>query len=488
LLAAGCRSNWNSEQPEFTESTLTAKALAAAAATPNVKFQADPELTTKPPENSLKEQTSSAAAVAEIRIVNVSQSAALAAATKTGEELPLPKTAPVPVVPPTIRSLTLEQLYSLTLSQHPLLAARRNEIDAARGRLIQAGLWPNPSIVLDTENELTPVSNSTDITGRVMFTLPLGQKIERRQAAAQAEIVQARSQFDADAQLLLTITIDAAYETRYYQELLENNRVLQEFSEKAAKIQQARVDARLGTVALVRVNAWSSNVERYDVEAKLRLAQLRLSRAIGQNPPQPLHIVEPLRFAPLNELSLSQITALAQDAQPRIAAARGAWLTRQRELAVAWGDAIPDLQLGPRYRGDTHDNGDAIGARVQFDLPIYNRNQGAILAAAATARAAAAQVTLAQLESVNDVLSAYEQVQVIAKNLHAYQELVEPAIREAEKNLALASEQQAVEAWQVVEAQIRIIKLRNDYLNLVYLYNLNVARLELFLGRKLRAE
>ncbi|MDX1965240.1 MAG: TolC family protein [Pirellulales bacterium] len=386
----------------------------------------------------------------------------------------------------TPRTLTLEQLWQATLDQHPLLFARDHEINSARGRLLQAGLWPNPTLVLDTENELRSDAESTDITSRLMFTFPLGKKIPRAQSAAQAEIAQACQQRDADAQVLLLETTAAAYETRYYQELSDNLLKLREYADSAAKLQQKRVDARLGTISLIRLNAWSAHVESTEAASKYELAKLRLARAIGQQQLEPVTLADSLEFFSLIEMDHGTLAELARRSLPRIAAARAAWQTRQREVSVAWARGIPDLQVGPRFRGDTHDNGDSLGARVQLDLPIFNRNEGGIAAAVANTQAAAARLDLAELESVNDVLSAYAQARILAENLREYEELVVPAIQAAEADLETATEQQAIEAWQIIEARIRILKLKNDHLRLLYLYHLQVAQLELFLGRGLR--
>src|SRR4051794_15160 len=42
--------------------------------------------------------------------------------------------------------LTVEQLLSLAAQNHPDVAAARARAEAARGRLIQAGLYPNPVV------------------------------------------------------------------------------------------------------------------------------------------------------------------------------------------------------------------------------------------------------------------------------------------------------------------------------------------------------
>ena len=49
------------------------------------------------------------------------------------------------------RPLTLETLLDLALSNNPNLAVAQAKAEAARGKLVQAGLYPNPSVVVDAQ-------------------------------------------------------------------------------------------------------------------------------------------------------------------------------------------------------------------------------------------------------------------------------------------------------------------------------------------------
>src|SRR5262245_5490856 len=58
---------------------------------------------------------------------------------------------PAEVIPPVCEPdgevpLTLKNLLALAEKNHPVLAIARARIEAARGRLVQAGLYPNPIV------------------------------------------------------------------------------------------------------------------------------------------------------------------------------------------------------------------------------------------------------------------------------------------------------------------------------------------------------
>src|SRR5690242_8552805 len=60
-------------------------------------------------------------------------------------QLGTPRTQPEPLPPPRT-ALTLEDLLSLAASQNPEVAAARARVEVARGKMIQAGLYPNPNL------------------------------------------------------------------------------------------------------------------------------------------------------------------------------------------------------------------------------------------------------------------------------------------------------------------------------------------------------
>jgi len=66
--------------------------------------------------------------------------------------------------------LTIEELVARALADNPDLRATRAEVDAAGGRLRQAGLRPNPELDLGGQKALSPDNNLT-VTLRVPLDL-----------------------------------------------------------------------------------------------------------------------------------------------------------------------------------------------------------------------------------------------------------------------------------------------------------------------------
>ena len=66
----------------------------------------------------------------------------------------------------------MDELVARALADNPDLHATQAEVDAAHGRLQQAGLRPNP--MLDLGVQQNPVSTDNNLTARVTVPLDLG--------------------------------------------------------------------------------------------------------------------------------------------------------------------------------------------------------------------------------------------------------------------------------------------------------------------------
>src|SRR5437879_13665365 len=81
--------------------------------------------------------------------------------------------------------MTVDELVARALADNPELRAARREIDAALGRLRQAGLRPNPMLELGGQKALSPDNN---LTAMLTFTLDLNGRKEGRVDVTEREL------------------------------------------------------------------------------------------------------------------------------------------------------------------------------------------------------------------------------------------------------------------------------------------------------------
>src|SRR5216684_9036507 len=93
--------------------------------------------------------------------------------------------------PPAAGEVTVEELVARALAENPDVRAAQADVDAGQGRLVQAGLRPNPMLELGGQKALSPDNNVT-----IGLTVPLdlnGRK-EGRVGVAERELQMKRAQ------------------------------------------------------------------------------------------------------------------------------------------------------------------------------------------------------------------------------------------------------------------------------------------------------
>ena len=201
------------------------------------------------------------------------------------------------------------------------------------------------------------------------------------------------------------------------------------------------------------------------------------------NPPRPVAVRGQLAAIPIPDVPLETLLAVARQSRPEVAAARAAITESQWQLALARAAAIPDLEIGPRGQTVIGRWDDTAGGRVQFDVPIFNRNQGGIAESSALIRASRAGLEAAELRTLNDVAAAHAELMPLKSRLDYYEKHVVPLAASTEAMILEVYKNRAIEAVQVSELQQKFAKMRLSHLELRYRYNQVLMQLELFLGR-----
>jgi len=124
--------------------------------------------------------------------------------------------------------LTVDEVVAWALRDNPDLAAARTDIDAARGRLLQAGLRPNPTVDLGGQKALTSDNNVTvgltvplDLNGRQEGRIGVaGQELE----AKRAQVADRERRLRAEVRMKAAELLGAQRDLETTDELLRVNR------------------------------------------------------------------------------------------------------------------------------------------------------------------------------------------------------------------------------------------------------------------------
>jgi cobalt-zinc-cadmium efflux system outer membrane protein len=332
---------------------------------------------------------------------------------------------------------TVDELVTRALADNPELGAVRAEVDAARGRLRQAALRPNPMLDLGAQQGVTGPDNNI-IVG---VTLPLD--LNRRKAGRvgvaereidmkEAQVAERERRLKAEVRMKAGEVLAARRNLRFTEELLEVNR-------NALGLVQQRV--LRGAVPSLEENLMLVEVNRLDatrqiLESRVAVLTLQLQTVVGVEPDAPVSLRGELSPIPVlldREAGLARALAARPDllvAQAEVAMA-GAKI-RKEEAEGRW-DASVNVgymrqDFGYGLNGLTM-NGELqpitdifhyVGGGVTVMLPLRNRNQGNIAAAHAEARAVERRQDFATLTVRQEVASAFTQQEAAQRALEIY--------------------------------------------------------------------
>jgi cobalt-zinc-cadmium efflux system outer membrane protein len=344
--------------------------------------------------------------------------------------------------------LTLEELMREALAHNHDLAAARAQVDAAFGRLTQAGLRPNPRLNLGNESDQL-FGNEGEYAYSIGITqeFPITGRLTRARDVARVDVARALAEVN-EAERKLLADIAAAYYAvvALDQKIALRDRLIR-IDDSLVRVSTDRQKA--GEVSELDVNTAMLELERLRQERTVltgeRGAALKtLAGIVGYAPDAtpaidttPPVIAPPIPLGQLIDTALTRRTDLRLLA---LAADRA-----QAELLLAQASAWEDWGVSLGVRQDKLVIGNppassvnkALVLSLSIPLPLYNRNQGSRAAAVAQERTAREQGLALQLRIGNEVAGLHEQVTRLLTALNSYTEHTLPLSR---RNTELAHE------------------------------------------------
>jgi cobalt-zinc-cadmium efflux system outer membrane protein len=338
-----------------------------------------------------------------------------------GELLPLPKTAPSPAP----SRLTLPELEGMALGNNPALAEAGAFVRAAQGHWKQVGLYPNLTAGY-VGNQIGDNGTQGQQGIYVEQEFVTGHKLRLNRAVASQEVSRLQRLFAAKRLQVLNDVRIAYFEVLVADQTRSLTSELVRIGDEGARTaddlfraeQVSQVD-----VLQARIEAQSARIQHRNAENRYNAAWKNLAAVVGIPELQQVPLVGDLEESPR---SLSWEGALAQiyDNSPELAAAqarvaRASWSIRRARV-----EPIPnlDVQYYPQYDNTVHDNIHSVQATVE--VPIFDRNQGAIRRAQAELVAARNEVGRVQLDlqqrlaqDFERYTNAQQQVETYARNI-----------------------------------------------------------------------
>jgi outer membrane protein, heavy metal efflux system len=339
-------------------------------------------------------------------------------------------------VPATDAEVTIDEMVVRALADNPELQGARADVDAAVGRLRQAGFRPNPELDVGGQKAL---SSDNNLTVAVRLPLDLNDRKGGRVAVAEQELELKRRQLaDRERRLRADVRMKAG-------ELLAARRNL-EIAEQLLDVNRRALDVvgnrvRQGAAPAIDENLQLVEVNRLDASRQLLasrvdIATLQLKLLAGMRADALLTVRGELSTS-APTLDREEAVGQALAGRPDLAAARAdvamaRALIRKEQAEGRWDASVSvgymRQDMGFGLNGLTNsgqmrpiqDVFHYFGGGVTIMLPVRNRNQGNIAAAEAGVRAAERRLEFATLTVQQEVDAAFAQLDAARRSLEIY--------------------------------------------------------------------
>ena len=355
--------------------------------------------------------------------------------------------------------LTLDSALQTAFANNPDLAAAQWEIDIAQGGRQQAGLIPNPVLSVDVEDTRRD-TRTTSI--KLSQALELGGKrgaridvASRAQDAAALALEQRRNTLRADV-------IDSYYGALRAQERLDLAQRSLTLAERGLVVANGRVTAgKTSPVEATRAQVQLSEIRLEFNRAQMGLsdAYRRLAASTGSATVEFQTVAtQSLPVPPATQL----LARLEQTAELRLAELQ--ILQGEASVGLEKAQRIPDLDvsIGSQYDAGARERVNLVG--VSMPLPLFNRNQGNVLAASRRADQARDLRNATELRLRTETRQALDLWQTANTEVRAFNQQILPAAQSAVDSATRGFEMGKFNFLDVLDAQRTLIAARTQYL------------------------
>ena len=304
--------------------------------------------------------------------------------------------------------LSLADVEALALAKHPALAAARARVAAARGRQVQAGLYPNPVIGYHG-TEIGNLNTAGQQGGFVSQRLITGGKLALDQAVAGKAAQAACYQLRTEEQRIMTDV-----RVRFYESLAAQRRVsltseLARIGDDLVAATRKLLEGRLRSesdLLQAEIRADEADILLENAQNELYESWRRLAAATAVP-----NLTNPILCgsldAPGEQLAWNECTAYVLGNNPLLRDARARAAQAKLALCRAQKEPLPNVDVMVSVRHIVPTDSDVANVQVGIPIPIFNRNQGNICAASAEWTAACREVQRLELRLRDQLAAAY---------------------------------------------------------------------------------
>lgn len=378
--------------------------------------------------------------------------------------------------------LTLGQALELALMKNPSLEARHLEVRAAEARMVRSGLPPNPVLGIDLDDyDHEGKGFDSSVTAVALGqVIELGGKRRRRRGVAEAEAELAGCGYESERLDLVFETTERFIDVLAAQDRIDLAAAAVELAGKTAMAVTERVKAGKEP-PLQAVNADTelemARLDAFEIERELHVSRKRLAAAWGSEQATFEKAEGDLDHVHTSLPPFKNFRARLSE-NPDLAVWRTMLKLREAALESEKAGRWPDLEASAgvvKYNGDgTH----AFTFGLGIPLPLFNRNQGNVVAAAQDLLRTETSREAAKTALVAELAEKYAELMISHKKAVVLGEQVVPARTEAFDVAHEGYQQGKFDFLDVLGAQRSMFEARRDLVDALAAYHKNLAAVQ----------
>lgn len=384
-------------------------------------------------------------------------------------------------------ALTLEQLLEIARTSNPTLAQAKAGIQAAAGRTLQAGLWPNPTIGYAGDEIRGGAFGGGEQGLFVQQDIILGGKLGLDRKVLLAEGKQTEAEAEEQRLRVENGVRVAFYQSLAAQKIVEIRVKLNGLAKDAAQTTQQLFNvgqADEPDLLQAQVEADQADLAVVTSQQDQRRAWQVLSAVVGR----PTMPVTPLQgsLEDLPSIDAGQVIQTIVRDSPAVKIAKLGVIRAEASLTRARREIVPNLSLRAGLSNDFEPLGAVppprvglIGfAEVGVNLRLFNRNQGNMKAAEADVDRATFEVQRVSLvlrQIAAPVLQSYEASRSMAEK---YKASTLPNAQRAYELYLKRYREGAAAYPQVLIAQRTLFDLQASYMSALEAVWINATTLQ----------
>jgi cobalt-zinc-cadmium efflux system outer membrane protein len=384
-------------------------------------------------------------------------------------------------------ALSLETALALALAQSPDLAVFSWNVRAVEARTLQAGLRPNPQLLVDVQDVAGTGAfrrvDETQLTVTLSRLIELGGKRTQRLRGAALEHDLAAWDYESKRVEVFTATAQAFIEVLAQQQhqLLAEQTV--GLAQQVVNTVVARVNAGSSSRAeLVKAEVALSGAKIDQEQRDYSLVMARRRLAVNWGSAAPVferavgNLAAPAVFPDLGDLQ----ERLEQN--PDLARWGTEVLLREATVDLELSRAVPDVTVGAGIRALAGPDESSFVAEFSLPLPVSNRNQGAILEARRRSNQARAQRHATELRLRSELLIAHQAIAGTHAQINRLQKEILPGASQAFNALRSGYREGRFSYLEVLDAQRTLNAARAQQIQALADYHRGVTVLERLVG------